>query len=239
MSSDETAAAMAAAQARWEGQVRQGRFRSIEPSEVSSMMRDGWVLLDVRPEEECSIASVDGSVHVPLFRVDDSFDPGSLIKQMSAFGMGGWWLGTKHMVPNKGFMGDVMEKLYARRAAAGGDEATTDPRETEKVIVACQKGLRSLAACEQLANAGFKELAWVNGGYDMSRKGDLPVDGGKDIRYAGIGGVSSLLGWTEVQQEENKGLGGGVQNVLKVIAALVVLDGLVLLFEQAQYAGVV
>lgn len=57
-------------------------------------------LLQVRPEEEVRIARVSGAVNVPLFRVDKSVEPGSLIKQMSAFGMGGWWLGTKHMVAN-------------------------------------------------------------------------------------------------------------------------------------------
>ena len=66
-------------------------------------------------------------------------------------------------------------------------------------------------------------------------QGDLDVIGAGDIRYAGIGGVSSLLGWTEVQQEEKKGLGGGVENVLKIIAGLVAVDACVLLWEQATY----
>jgi rhodanese-related sulfurtransferase len=39
-----------------------------------------------------------------------------------------------------------------------------------KVIVACQKGLRSLAACEQLNRAGYKDIAWINGGFDNSTK---------------------------------------------------------------------
>lgn len=47
--------------------------------------------------------------------------------------------------------------------------------------------------------------------------------------------MSSLLGWTEVQQEEKKGLGGGVENVLKIIAGLVAVDACVLLWEQASY----
>lgn len=222
-STDDQARELAAAQRRWEGQVRQGRFRSIGPEEVRGLMKEGWILLDVRPEEECAIASVDGAINVPLFTVDTSLSPGSLVKQMSAFGMGGWWLGTKHMVPNKSFMADVMKVI---------------PQDG-KAIIACQKGLRSLAACEQLANAGLEHIAWLNGGYDMTKKGDLPVKGDVDIRYAGIGGVSSLLGWTEVQQEENKGLGGGVSNVLKVIAVLVALDTIVLLIEalQAKYSG--
>jgi rhodanese-related sulfurtransferase len=44
------------------------------------------------------------------------------------------------------------------------------PKDT-KVIVACQKGLRSLVACEQLSRAGYKDIAWINGGFDNSTAG--------------------------------------------------------------------
>jgi hypothetical protein len=30
---------------------------------------------------------------------------------MSAFGMGGWWLGGTHMVPNGNFIGEVQQKV--------------------------------------------------------------------------------------------------------------------------------
>lgn len=50
------------------------------------------------------------------------------------------------------------------------------------MIVACQKGLRSLAACEQLARAGYGQLAWINGGMDASKKGDIDTDNGVDVR---------------------------------------------------------
>ena len=66
----------------------------------------------VRPEEEVRIARVSGAVNVPLFRVDKSVAPGSLIKQMSAFGMGGWWLGTKHMVANTQVRTDMHHVLF-------------------------------------------------------------------------------------------------------------------------------
>lgn len=81
-----------------------------------------------------------------------------------------------------------------------------------KVIVACQKGLRSLAAAEQLSRAGYNELAWVNGGLDNSQPGEVPTRDGNDIRYAGIGGVSEMVGWTEVQQE-NAGPAGSLKSV--------------------------
>ena len=81
-----------------------------------------------------------------------------------------------------------------------------------KIIVACQKGLRSLAAAEQLSRAGYMDLAWVNGGLDNSTPGDVPTRDDKDVRYAGIGGVSEMVGWTEVQQE-NAGPAGSLKSV--------------------------
>ncbi len=43
----------------------------------------------------------------------------------------------------------------------------------------------------------------------------MPTEGDVDIRLAGIGGLSELIGWTEVQQEQNKGL-GSADGALKV-----------------------
>jgi rhodanese-related sulfurtransferase len=80
----------------------------------------------VRPVEETEVVSIKDAVAVPLFEVDDGIDPGSLLKQMSAFGMGGWWLGGSHMKPNQQFMSQVQAKI---------------PKDA-KVLVTCQKGLR-------------------------------------------------------------------------------------------------
>lgn len=51
---------------------------------------------------------------------------------------------------------------------------------------------RSLAAAEQLHRAGYSTLAWINGGLDSSRKGDLPSVGDVDLRYGGIGGLTEV-----------------------------------------------
>ena len=91
-------------------------------------LQSGWTVLDVRPQEEAETVSVKGAVDVPLFEVDDSMDVGSLLKQMSAFGMGGWWEGTNHMKANTQFMAQVQSKI---------------PKDA-KIIVTCQKGLRSV-----------------------------------------------------------------------------------------------
>lgn len=152
--------------------------------------------------------------------MDDSVSVGSLLKQMSAFGMGGWWIGGGHMVANEGFMGQVQAKI---------------PKDS-RVVVGCQKGLRSLTACEQLIRAGYSDVAWVMGGFDTAVKGDLPTVGGKDIRYAGIGGLSELLGWTEVQQQDakkgEKTEAIPLTTVTKIGIVILILDGLLFAFEQ-------
>mmetsp|Transcript_9365 Transcript_9365/g.23264 ORF Transcript_9365/g.23264 Transcript_9365/m.23264 type:complete len:150 (+) Transcript_9365:708-1157(+) len=132
---------------------------------------------------------------------------------MSAFGMGGWWLGNKHMRLNTRFMGSVRRGI------------PTDAN----VIVACQKGLRSLSACEQLAKNGYAKVAWVTGGFDSAEPGDLPVKGGKDIRFAGNGGLSDVVGWTDAHRKANKDqtvYDGPFGTVLKIALAIIFLDAL-------------
>lgn len=209
---------MREAEARWDAQIRAGVVKNVMPQDVKQYMEDGWTILDVRPPSESRKAHVTDAVEVPLFYPDSSLDPSSLLKQMSAFGLGGWWLGGTHMVPNDNFMAEVQAKV---------------PKDA-KVVVTCQKGLRSLSAAEQLSKAGYKELAWINGGLDNSRAGDIPTRDGTDVRYAGIGGVSSLIGWTEVQQE-NAGPMGGLKGVLTIVGIIVLLDLIVLGYEQVQY----
>ena len=78
---------------------------------------------------------------------------------------------------------------------------------------------RSLAACEQLSRAGYTELAWVSGGLDTVRPGQVETTpDNKDLRYSAIGGLSAIVGWTEVQQEESKDEDGSFGLVLKVVS---------------------
>jgi rhodanese-related sulfurtransferase len=127
-------------------------------------MRQGWVLLDVRPPTEVAKVAIDGAVAVPLFVDDPSWAPPSLVKKAAVAAMGGVWLGGGHMVPNDDFLPAVSAAV---------------PRDA-RVVVGCQKGLRSLAAAEQLSNAGYTTLAWLNGGFDAAAPGDLPAP--RDLR---------------------------------------------------------
>ena len=176
-----------------------------------------------------------------MFVMDPDTSMSGMLKQATAFGMGGWWLGGGHTIPNTEFMQQVQQQL---------------PNKDQGVIIACQKGLRcvnhwttlcalihhrmapphttathpctvhhtqstpytchrSLAAAEQLVRAGYTQVGWIAGGLDTAKASALPTPENKDLRYAGIGGLSEALGWTEVQQENSPSNGPSL--VLKLV----------------------
>ncbi len=208
----------------------QSTVRTVGGSEVAGLVeRGGWRLLDVRSPREASKVAIRGALRVPLFVESESNDPVSVLGRLVHLTMGGgWWLGGTHMVPNKRFVEEVRDGL-----ASGGDG-----EEGIKVVVVCQRGLRSLQACMELSRAlkssDSTELAWVDGGCDKCRRGELPTEvDGIDPRYAGIGGLSETLGWTAVQREDGKELLGGPRGVLSAFAVLLALDAALFLVEIA------
>lgn len=190
------------------------KIQPVTGSQARKMLagEEGWTLLDVRSPCEAVKVPILGAVHVPIFKESTAMDVGSVFAKSVHFGMGGgWWTGGTHMVPNGEFLEEVNSKVSP----------------DAKVIVACQKGLRSLQACKQLCMTGEKDIAniaWINGGCDACRDGDLPTEGGIDVRYAGIGGLSEILGWTEVQRAERKEKLGGAQGVINVFVGILAID---------------
>ena len=69
---------------------------------------------------------MEGSIEIPIYIPETEWSVVNLLKQASNFGLGGWWLGGSHMIPNPQFLREVQTKI---------------PKDA-KVIVACQKGLR-------------------------------------------------------------------------------------------------
>jgi len=151
-------------------------------------------MLDVRPSDEVERVAIKDAINVPIFVVDEEASFSNLLKQAAALGTGGWWQGGQHMKTNPSFIADVTARLPVDSNPA--------------IVVACQKGLRSLAACEALVGAGYQRVAWLSGGFDSATKTDFETNNGKDPRYGGVAGVRGMIGWTRVQQEEEKALGG-------------------------------
>ncbi|KAL2932914.1 Rhodanese-like domain-containing protein 11 chloroplastic [Bienertia sinuspersici] len=176
---------MAAARKRWEALVREGKVKALTPREAGyAIQLSGKTLLDVRPTSERGKAWVKGSTWIPIFDVDESFDVGALSRKATNFMLGGWWSGVPTLSYNSQFISKVAEKFS---------------KDTD-LIVACQKGLRSLAACELLCNAGYQNVFWVQGGLEAAEEEDLQREGPQPFKLAGIGGLSEFLGWTDQQR---------------------------------------
>ncbi|KAK2663614.1 hypothetical protein Ddye_002188 [Dipteronia dyeriana] len=212
---------MAAAKKRWDALIRDGKVKLLTPREAGyAIQLSNKTLLDVRPSSERKKARVKGSTWIPIFDVDDKFDAGTLSRKVTNFVMGGWWSGMPSLSYDKQFLSKVEEKL---------------PKDTD-LIVACQKGLRSLAACEQLYNAGYRNLFWVQGGLEVAEEEDLVTEGPQPLKFAGIGGVSEFLGWTDQQrlQAAREGWGYRLLFSARLVGVFLAADAL---FIGAQQVG--
>ncbi|XP_057425310.1 rhodanese-like domain-containing protein 11, chloroplastic [Lotus japonicus] len=212
---------MAAARKRWEALIRDGKVKVLTPREAGyAVQLSNKPLLDVRPSNEHYKAWVRGSTWIPIFDVDHTLDAGTIPRKITNFVMGGWWSGMPTLSYESQFLAKVEEKF---------------PKDTE-LIVACQKGLRSLAACELLYNAGYKNLFWVQGGLEAAEDEDLVVEGPVPLKFAGIGGVSEFLGWTDQQRAAAAKEGWGYRLVFsaRLLGILLAADAL---FIGAQQIG--
>jgi rhodanese-related sulfurtransferase len=128
----------------------------------------------VSPEEAAALLA-EGYVYVDV-RSEPEFEaghvPGALNVPLLHQGPGG-------MTPNPDFL-SVMQQAFGSG---------------EKMVVGCKAGGRSKKAVDQLAQAGFSELAEMSAGWDGSRdafgrsvpgwsKKDLPVEQGKPAGQA-------------------------------------------------------
>ncbi|ONK58343.1 uncharacterized protein A4U43_C09F11230 [Asparagus officinalis] len=167
-----------------------------------------------------TLAKVKGSAWVPIFDIEKSADVGALSRRTTNFVMGGWWSGSPTLSYDKNFISKVEEMF---------------PKDTD-LIVMCQKGLRSLAACEQLHNAGYRNLFWVQGGLEAAEEEDFQREGAQPFKLAGIGGVSEFFGWTDQQRAFAAKEGWGYRLVFtgRLIGAIVLADAL---FFGAQQFG--
>lgn len=161
---------------------------TIKPSQLQDMLKEGWLLLDVRPPEQVARAKVQGSLEVPVYILKEDYSPYGLYQEAAAWGLGGWWMGGRPMKENKDFASQVMEKVS---------------KDTPGIIAACQSGLRARQAVKELYLAGFKgKLAVMDGGYDRAKPGELCGDdescivpNGAKLHLAGSGNVAGFLGW--------------------------------------------
>ncbi|KAI7743788.1 hypothetical protein M8C21_004833 [Ambrosia artemisiifolia] len=166
-------------------------------------------------------AWVKGSTWIPIFDVDTQLDAGTLSRKVTSYMMGGWWSGVPTLSFDNQFISKVTEKF---------------PEDAD-LIVACQKGLRSLAACELLYNAGYRNLFWVQGGLEAAEEEDLEREGPQPFKLAGVGGLSGFLGWTDQQRAQAAKEGWGYRLVFtgRLIGVVLAADALFLAVQQAAH----
>ncbi|XP_027155353.1 rhodanese-like domain-containing protein 10 [Coffea eugenioides] len=157
--------------------IQSGEVRPILPKDAAAVIEsEGYALLDVRPEWERQKARVAGSVHVPLFVKDMDNSPITLLKKWVHFGYIGLWTGQDLTMINPDFVKQVEREL---------------PDKDAKIILACGEGLRSMMAASRLHGEGYKNLAWLAGGFSRAADNDFSaVEGTEKLQFATIGGVS-------------------------------------------------
>ncbi|RZC48957.1 hypothetical protein C5167_017382 [Papaver somniferum] len=210
---------MNAAKKRWDALIREEKVKSLTPREAGYAIQLSYkTLLDVRPSFERNKAWVKGSTWIPIFDVDSKLDAGALSKKVTNFLLGGWWSGIPTLSYENQFISRVEQQF---------------PKDTD-LIVACQKGLRSLAACELLYKAGYENIFWVQGGLEAAEEEDFDREGPQPFKFAGIGGVSEFLGWTDQQRAAaaKDGWGSRVIYSARLIGLFILADGLFIGVQQ-------
>lgn len=156
-------------------------YKEVKSSEVAQMMEDGWLLLDVRDPQELERAAVKGAIEVPSYlRKNDFASLYGIYQEMVCFGLGGWWSGLRPMKENYDFIRQVEEKI---------------PKNA-RILVLCHTGLRSKLMMKQLYLAGYKDMAWVQGGFSQFKKGEIQtVKDGVNVRMAASGSLAGAMGW--------------------------------------------
>eukprot|EP00240_Pyramimonas_obovata_P012511 CAMPEP_0118929760 /NCGR_PEP_ID=MMETSP1169-20130426/6665_1 /TAXON_ID=36882 /ORGANISM="Pyramimonas obovata, Strain CCMP722" /LENGTH=238 /DNA_ID=CAMNT_0006872009 /DNA_START=72 /DNA_END=788 /DNA_ORIENTATION=- len=148
----------------------------VAPSKVAKLVEEGYAVLDVRTNIQFDRSHLKNTTHIPLFKEDDATDPQSLLNQQLHRGAVGSQFGTAHTVRN-----DRFEELVSAKFA-----------KDDKVLVCCQQGLRSNTAAQDLAKAGFTDLACIEGGFNTLKDdllGSLETEGPEPISKAGLGGL--------------------------------------------------
>ncbi|CAN1344253.1 Rhodanese-like domain-containing protein 11, chloroplastic [Linum perenne] len=92
----------------------------------------------------------------------------------------------------------------------------------------------SLAACELLQRAGYMNLFWVQGGLEAAEEEDLVREGPVPLKFAGIGGVSEFLGWTDQQRAAAAREGWGYRLLfsLRLVGLFITADALFIGVQQ-------
>lgn len=153
--------------------LKKNNLRSVKPTEALRLaQKEGYTILDVRPETEYAEAHAAGAVNAQLYRLIKEWTPWDIARR-AGFAFFGIFAGTEE---NPEFLNDVK---------------ALNLNKDSKIILGCQSGgtmkpspsladgqqSRSLIAAYVLTLEGYKNLLHLEGGFRAWFKEELPLEG--------------------------------------------------------------
>jgi rhodanese-related sulfurtransferase len=137
----------------------------------------GFSVVDVRDQTQFEKSHIKGSVHIPLFIVNEDTDPGTLLKRQAHNNFSGFLFGLAFTKPNPTFLEDVQKQF---------------PNKDSKLLLVCQTGLRSTGAADELEDIGYTTLATLAPGLGKVKPGLFEKEGPRELKDAGKGGFVAI-----------------------------------------------
>lgn len=163
-------------------ELKDRKLKSLSNEEALKRQKRGAVIVDVREERQFNAQHIEGAVNVPLFRPVMGNSPFDIAKKlaMAAFAM----QATERNPAFKDLAKEVLPKNkdLIVVCAIGGTLDTVVKRETKYRKVeysdperAFGRESRSLKACFELYEAGFKKVNHLSKGLNQWRSDDFPM----------------------------------------------------------------
>ncbi|BFI03826.1 hypothetical protein MPTK1_1g07610 [Marchantia polymorpha subsp. ruderalis] len=154
------------------------RFVGVE--EAKQMVeKDGYTVLDIRDKSQYERSHIANCVHIPYFIENTDNDIGTIINRQLHNNFSGLFYGLAFTKPNPDFVPQVTSKFS---------------KDSSKLLLVCQEGLRSGYAAERLEGVGFQDVAYINSGLNKVAPGVFPKEGEKELQDAGKGGLVTIQG---------------------------------------------
>jgi len=157
------------------------KLKSMPAAEVAKEVQSGKaVLVDIRDPVNFAKEHAEGSINVPLFRQVQGNSPFDIAKKVV---MAGFAMAATERNPN--FADEALEKLPKNKkiivaCSIGGTLVTTRSATMKNKVYADPERAfgresRSLKACYELYQAGFKQISHLDGGVQQWRYQGFPM----------------------------------------------------------------
>ncbi|KAG6543180.1 hypothetical protein Mapa_015429 [Marchantia paleacea] len=160
--------------------VASAEVKFVGVEEAKQMVeKDGYTILDIRDKSQYERSHIANCVHIPYFIENTDNDIGTIINRQLHNNFSGLFYGLAFTKPNPDFVPQVTSKF---------------PKDSSKLLLVCQEGLRSGYAAERLEGVGFQDVAYINSGLNKVAPGVFPKEGEKELQDAGKGGLVTIQG---------------------------------------------